>query len=133
MMLAEYLHTLSLYHLADLYDTLYQPDVPHFYTEDEYRNAVAAYWSNPQNWDRMIASLSPGERQTLTRLALQERCEIDAFLEELSSLGLVILHREVNRFQVPDDVRVELLERLPSLQDRLAGLEEEAEDGGAPV
>ncbi|MBL0389229.1 hypothetical protein JJB07_21790 [Tumebacillus sp. ITR2] len=133
MMLADYLHTLTLYHLADLYDTLYQPDVPHFYTEDEYRESVLAYWSNPQNWDAMVASLSSTERQILTRLALQERCQIDAFLEELSNLGLVILHREVNRFEVPDDVRVELLERLPSLQDRLSALETEAEDGGAPV
>jgi hypothetical protein len=133
MLLSEYLHTLPLYHIADLYDTLYQPSVPHAYTEDEYREAVAAYWSNPENWDALVAALSVTERQTLTRLALQERCEIDAFLEELSSLGLVVLHREVNRFQVPDDVRVRVLERLPSLEDRLRAQELAGEDGAAPV
>ncbi|PWK09662.1 hypothetical protein [Tumebacillus permanentifrigoris] len=133
MLLSEYLHTLPLYHIADLYDTLYQPSVPHAYTEDEYRQAVVSYWNNPQNWDALVGALSVTERQTLTRLALQERCEIDAFLEELNSIGLVVLHREVNRFVVPDDVRVWLLERLPSLQDRLQAQEQADPDGTTPV
>lgn len=133
MLLAEYLHTLPPYHLADLYDTLYQPQEPHAYSEDEYRQAIVGYWSNPRNWEELVAALSPTERQTLTRMALQERCQIDAFLEELSALGLVILHRELNRFEVPDDVRLSMLEYLPRLQDRIDAHELADENGAAPV
>jgi hypothetical protein len=117
MMLADYLVTLPKYTLADMYDTLYQPDVPIRLTEDEYRAAITDYWNTPAHWETMVEALSSSERKTMTRLALHERCPIDAFMEELSGLGLLILYRERNRYEVTDDIRLHLLERLPSLHD----------------
>lgn len=133
MMLADYLLTLPVYELADIYDLLYQPDVPHKLTEADYRASILAYWDDPDHWNRFVTALSPVERQTVTRLALHERHPIDAFLEDLSALGWLILHRTANRYEIPDDVRVSLLERLPTLHDRLQAQERPDEDGTAPV
>jgi hypothetical protein len=119
VLLADYLHTLPVYKLADLYDTLYSPESPVSLSEREYRDAINAYWEDPVHWQELVNALSPTERRTLIRLVLQERCQIDAFLEDLSDLGLVILDRQANRFALPDDIRATLLEYLPSLQDLL--------------
>jgi hypothetical protein len=133
MMLADYLLTLPPYTLADMYDTLYQTNTPLHLTEAEYRVGITDYWNTPDHWDRMIAALSTTERQTMTRLALHERCAIDAFMEELSGLGLLILYRERNRYEMPDDVRVELLARLPSLQDLAHTPAEDDGEGNASI
>jgi hypothetical protein len=119
MMLADYLHTLPTHALADIYDTLYSPGVPVLLSEEGYRNAITDYWNDPDHWKELVEALSPSERQRMTRLALHERCPIDAFMEELSQLGLIALYRESNRYELFDDIRVQLLERLPSIQDLL--------------
>lgn len=129
MMLADYLHTLPSYALADIYDMLYQPGVPVLLSEEGYRNAITDYWNDPSHWNELVEALSPSERQRLTRLALHERCPIDAFMEELSQLGLVALYRESNRYELFDDIRVHLLERLPSLRDLLQAQEKNGADG----
>lgn len=133
MMLADYLHTLPPHALADIYDTLYQPGVPVLLSDEGYRNAITEYWSTPSHWNDLVEALSPTERQHITRLALHERCRIDAFMEELSQLGLIALYRESNRFELFDDIRVQLLERLPSLSDLIRAQEKSSEDGSTGV
>jgi hypothetical protein len=133
MMLADYLVTLPKYTLADLYDTLYQPATPHRLSEEEYRAGITDYWNTPAHWDTMIDALSTTERQTMIRLALHERCKIDAFMEELAGLGLLILYRERNRYEMPDDVRLEMLERLPSLRDFARAPGEDDGEGNASI
>jgi hypothetical protein len=133
MMLADYLLLLSSHELTDLYDTLYGQDTPDILSDEQIRGAILRYWSDPARWDEMVAALSPTERQMVTRLALGERCPINAFLEELNGFGLIILHREQNRYELADDVRVYLLERLPNLHDRSAAQEDGTTDGSAPV
>lgn len=133
MLLADHLLLLPRHTLADIHDTLFPPDTPAAPLSVEHlRAAISAYWNTPAHWEELLTALSPSERRQMTRIALQEKCPIDAFLEELASLGVVILHREQNRCVLPDDVRFHLLERLPSLRDRL-GAVEDGEDGIAPV
>lgn len=129
MMLADYLHTLPSHALADIYDTLYQPGVPVLLSEEGYRNAITDYWNDPSHWNELVESLSPFERQRITRLALHERCPIDAFMEELSQVGLIALYRESNRYELFDDTRIQLLERLPSLKDLLEAQGHSGADG----
>lgn len=129
MMLADYLHTLPSHALVDMYDSLYQPGVPVLLSEEGYRNAITDYWKDPSHWNELVEALSPFERQRLTRLALHERCPIDAFMEELSQLGLIALYRESNRYELFDDIRLHLLERLPSLSDLLGAQGRSDEDG----
>ncbi|ASS76769.1 hypothetical protein CIG75_18705 [Tumebacillus algifaecis] len=133
MMLRDYLRTLPQSHLFDLYETLYQQETNVHLTEVELCEEIVAYWESPAHWDEFVAALSPFERRAMTRLALHERCRIDAFMEEAATLGLVILYREHNRYEMPDDVRVQLLERLPSLRDLLRAEPEGDADGTTPV
>jgi hypothetical protein len=133
MMLCDYLRTLPVSHLFDIFETLYQPETKVELSEAELRERIVAYWEDPAHWDEFVAALSPFERRAMTRLALHERCRIDAFMEELASLGLLLLYREQNRYEMPDDVRVQLLERLPSLRDLLGAQQAGDEDGAAPV
>lgn len=133
MLLADSLLLLPRHTLADIHDTLFPRDTPATpLTEDQLRAEIATYWNTPAHWAELLAALSPSERRQMTRIALLERCPIDAFLEELASLGVLILHREQNRCELPDDVRFHLLERLPSLQDRLNAVED-GDEGIAPV
>lgn len=133
MLLADYLFTLPIYQLLDMYEMLYQPDVPMQLDEEEYRAAIRDYWDNPANWDELVSALSTTERQTMTRLALHEHCPINAFMEELSGLGLLILYRARNRYEVPDDIRQQLLERLPNLSDMAAMQSEDDGEGTASI
>ncbi|MCX7572073.1 hypothetical protein OS242_19225 [Tumebacillus sp. DT12] len=133
MLLADTLLLLSRHTLADIHDTLFPNDTPVApLSEEQMRAEICAYWNTKAHWEDLLNALSPSERRQMTRLALQERCPIDAFLEELASLGVVMLHREQNRCELSDDVRFHLLERLPSLHDRLQATED-GEDGMAPV
>jgi len=111
--------------VADIYDTLYQPEEPEDLPPAENRALICKYWAYPQHWNELVVALSVPERQALTRIALGERYPIDPFLEQLSDLGLVMISRDHNRFFVPDDVREQLLERLPSLRDRIGAIDEE--------
>jgi len=120
LLLVEALKLLSSQTLADIFDTLYQPSEVEVLTDNEYRSAIVDYWSRTQHWNELVVALSVPERQALTRLALGEKHPIDPFVEQLSELGLLLLHRERNHYLMPDDVRAQLLERLPSLQQRLA-------------
>jgi hypothetical protein len=135
MMLADYLLMLPRHTLADIHDALYPADKPAPpLSEEGLRAAIADYWDTPAHWDELILALSPSERRQITRIALQENCPIDAFLEELSNLGLLMLHREQNRCELPDDVRIALLERLPSLEDMLkAQVQGQDEEGHTPM
>ena len=133
MLLRDLLLLLPEETLGDIYETLYEPSEPGSLTFAQYRRAIAAYWQQAAHWDELIRALSVTERLAMVRIALGERCRIDAFVEELSGLGIVVLERERNRILVPDDVRVSLLERLPNLQDRLAAAEEQDENGATPV
>ncbi|TCP52370.1 hypothetical protein EV586_11147 [Tumebacillus sp. BK434] len=133
MMLCDYLRTLPPSHLYDLYETLYLPQTKVTLSEAELCEQIVTYWDDPAHWDRFVRALSPFERRAMTRLALHERCPIDAFMEEAASLGLLILYREQNRYEMPDDVRVQLLARLPSLGDLLGAHEPGDADGTAPV
>lgn len=133
MMLCDYLLTLPSSHLYDLYETLYSPETKVNHTDAQLREQIVAYWEDSAHWDEFVKALSPFERRAMTRLALHERCRIDAFMEEAASLGLLILYREQNRYEMPDDIRVRLLERLPSLGDLLVAQEPGDADGTAPV
>ena len=133
MLLRDLLLTLSGETLADIYDMLYAPSRPGSLSVAQYRRAIADYWEDAAHWDELVNALSIAERQALVRLALGEKCRIDVFVEELGGLGIVVLERERNRIEVPDDVRAWLLERLPSLEERLAAREEQDEDGATPV
>jgi hypothetical protein len=133
VLLRDLLLTMPSENLADIYDVLYEPTEPGSLSVAQYRRAIADYWEDAAHWDELVNALSVTERQALVRLALGEKCRIDVFVEELSGLGIVALERERNRIVVPDDVRVWLLERLPSLEERLSAREEQDEDGATPV
>lgn len=133
MILRDALRQMSLDQLRELYRTLYHPEEMPALTETELCQQIESFWDNPAHWEELIAALSPTERRAMIRLALQERCQIDAFLEEMSALGLVVLYRDHNRYQLPDDVRYKLLERLPSIGDLLSAKRQGDEDGIAPV
>lgn len=133
MMLNEYLLTLPTYALADMYDELYKPGVRVHLSDEGYRRAITEYWEDAGNWNEFVAGLTPTERKMLLRLALQAKIPINAFMERLADLGVLMLQREANRYGMPDDVRWQMLERLPSLQERMEGLEQGDEDGSAPV
>ena len=125
MLLRDLLLTLPNETLADIYEMLYSPSEPGSLSVTQYRRAIADYWEDAAHWDELVNALSVTERQALVRLALGGKCRIDVFVEELE--------RERNRIVVPDDVRAWLLERLPSLEERLAAGEEQDEDGATPV